>query len=69
MDPGGPSPSHYGARRPSSVEPGGPPLWNQEALLYRARRSHVEPGGPLWNQDSLLCRARRPSVEPGGPPL
>ena len=70
-----------GARRPSSVEPGGP-MWSQEALLCRARKpSSVEPGGPLWIQEALYeskrpyvdpggaMRVRRPYVEPGGPPL
>ena len=66
MDPGGPSPSHYGARRPFSVEPGGPPtmepggpMWSQEALCG-ARRPYVE-------QEVLLCRTRSHCVEPGGP--
>ena len=45
-----------GARRPSSVESGGP----------------VDPGGPLGTRRRYMepgdCRARRPSsVEPGGP--
>ena len=56
------------ARRPSSVEPGGP-MWSPETLCG-ARRPSVEPGGPLWSQEALLCGARRPSsVEPGDSPL
>ena len=39
------------ARRPSSVEPGGP-LWIQEALCG-SRRPSVEPGGPLRIQEAL----------------
>ena len=81
QDPGGPSPSHYGARRPSSVESGGPPtmepggpMWSrrpyveQEALLCRTRSHCVEPGGPMCNQEAL-SGSRRTSVEPGFPPL
>ena len=47
MDPGGHSPSHYGARRPSSVESGGPPT--------------MEPGGPMWSQEAL-CGAGGPPL-------
>ena len=56
-------------------------MCSQEALLCRARRPFVDPGGPLWNQEALYeskrpyvdpggaMRVRRPYVEPGGPPL
>ena len=49
------------------MEPGGP-MWSQEALLCRARRSSVEPEGPLRIQEALY-ESKRPYVDPGGPPL
>ena len=73
MDPGGPSPSHYGARRPLLCRVRRP-------SHYGARRPYVEPGGPMWSRrpssveqevavwsQEALCATRRPSLDPGGP--